>query len=381
MGPRPRILHLLESGGMYGAERVVLNLAEAQKAQGEYEPIVGCIVGMFGEPCALLDAAGAAGIETMEVRLRNGALMMDVPRAARLLRAGRVALVHSHGYKATVYGSLVKLLRPLPFTATCHLWFMRPGSPLRMRVMVALELRLYRRFRTVAAVSGDIARVLALNGVDERRIAVVPNGIPLAVAPPDADRRRRLRQALGVPQDAFLVLNGGRLTEQKDQASLIRAIGCMVDGTRPVHGLIAGEGRLRAELQRLIDEGRRGAPVRLLGFREDMSELLGAADVLALPSLDEGMPMILLEAAALGLAIVATAVGDIPTLIRDGETGLIVPRGEPDALAAALNRLRDEVGLAERLGAAARERVRDNHSHEAMAASYSRIYREHLNGS
>lgn len=377
----PRVLHLLESGGLYGAERVVLNLAVVQKAAGEFEPVVGCIVQHPAEPSALYDAASAAGLEAHRFLLRNGRLAIDVPRAARDLRVARISLLHSHGYKATVYGSFVRALRPMPITATCHLWFMRPDSPAKMKAMVALEMRIYRRFRAVVAVSEQIRRILVRSGVDERRVQVVRNGIPLDGSPLGADRRRTLRESLGVPSDGFLVLNAGRLSAQKDQAALVHAISAMPAGNRPVFCAIAGEGPLRGELQDLIGGAGLGGRVRLIGYRDDVGDLLGAADAFALPSLDEGMPMILLEAAAAGLALVATPVGDVPELVRDGVTGLLVPCGEPAALAAALTRLRDEAGLAGRLGAAVREDVRRSHSRESMAARYAEVYRELIHAS
>ncbi|MBK6734744.1 MAG: glycosyltransferase [bacterium] len=373
-----RVLHLLESGGLYGAERVVLNLSTALRAAGRYEPVVGCIVQNPDEPSALFDEARRLGFAAEKVLLRNLRLAVDVPREARRLRALGIGLVHSHGYKATVYGGFLRALWPVPMTATCHLWFIEPGSPLKMRLMVGLEMRFYRRFRTVTAVSGEIRQVLVKAGVREDRVRVIPNGIPLDPPLLPAAERERLRASLGVGPEGFLVLNAGRLTAQKDQATLLRAVGGLPATGRPVTCLVAGEGELRESLQSQIVAGGWGDRVRLLGFRDDVPALLQAADAFALPSLDEGMPMILLETAATGTPIVATPVGDIPTLVRDGATGLVVPRGDPAALPAALLRLRDEPGLGARLGAAARDEVRREHSSETMAARYAEVYSQHV---
>lgn len=375
---RFRVLHLLESGGLYGAERVVLNLSAALETAGEFEPVVGCIVQHPDEPCALFDEARRRGLAAEKVLLRNLGLAVDVPRAARRLGRMGIGLVHSHGYKATVYGSFLRLMWRVPMTATCHLWFMQPGAPLKMRAMVALELRLYRRFRTVAAVSREIGQVLVRAGVSADRVRVIPNGIPLDPPSLPAADRAELRRELGVDGNGFLVLNAGRLTAQKNQAALVRAVGKMAAAGRPVRCVVAGDGELKTSLQALIDGEGWGDRVRLLGFREDIPRLLQAADAFALPSLDEGMPMILLETAAAGTPIVATPVGDVPTLIRDGVTGLVVPKGDPDALALALLRLRDESGLADRIARSARDEVRREHSSETMAARYTEVYRQHV---
>lgn len=372
-----RVLHLLESGGLYGAERVVLNLSEAMRVAGAFEPVIGCIVQHDDEASALYDEARRQGLAAEKVRLRNFGLAVDVPREARRWRRLDIGIVHSHGYKATVFGSLVRSLCPVPMTATCHLWFIGPRAPRKMRAMVAAELRLYRRFRTVVAVSAEIRDVLLRAGVNAERVRVIPNGIPLKGPVVGVGERARIREELGAPPGAFLVLNAGRLTAQKDQLSLVRAVGGAPAGGRAVRCVVAGGGDLRELLQGEIDENRWSDRVALLGFRADVPMLLGAVDAFALPSLDEGMPMILLEAAAAGLPIVTTPVGDIPTLLADGQNGLLVPPGDVEALRAALLRLRDEPGLAGRLGCAAREDVCREHSSEAMYASYAEVYREH----
>lgn len=378
-----RVLHLLESGGLYGAERVVLNLSLALRDAGRFEPVVGCIVQRRDEPSALFDEARRLGLAAERVLLRNLRLALDVPREARRLRRLGVGLVHSHGYKATVYGRLLRALWPVPMTATCHLWFMDRSAPAKMRAMVALEQRLYRRFGSVVAVSGEIRDTLVRSGVDPGRVCVIANGIPLEA---DATNQQAgesagvLRAALGVPAGAFLVLNAGRLTAQKDQTTLLRSLSQLPAGDRPVHLVVAGDGELREKLAALAAAPALAGRVRLLGFRQDVAQLLRAADAFALPSLDEGMPMILLEAAAAGLPLVATPVGDVPRLVRDGHSGLLVPCGDAAALAAALGRLRDDPELAARLGAAAREEVRREHSHAAMAARYAEVYANHVAG-
>jgi glycosyltransferase involved in cell wall biosynthesis len=370
-------MHLLESGGLYGAESVVLNLSERMQAAGEFEPVIGCIVQRPEEPCALYDEAQRRGLAAERIVLRNFGLVWDVPVAARRWRSLGIGLIHSHGYKASVYGSAIQGLAAIPLTATCHLWFIGPGSPLKMKSMVALEMRLYRRFRVVVAVSEEIREILVRDGVSAERVRVIPNGIPLEPTPLDPAARRALRAALGAGEGDFLVVNAGRLVDQKDHATLLLAIGRLGSQPRPTRCVVAGEGELHGRLKALIEGHGWQDRISLLGFRDDIGALLQAADAFALPSLDEGMPMILLETAAAGIPIVATAVGDVPKLISDGRTGLVVPKSDPAALAAALARLRDDGALAARLGAAARDQVRREHSSDTMYNRYAEVYRQH----
>jgi glycosyltransferase involved in cell wall biosynthesis len=373
-----RVLHLLESGGLYGAERVVLALSDRMRAAGEFEPVVGCMVQRPDEPSALYDEARRLGFEAERLVLRNFRLALDVPRVARRLRDLRIGLVHSHGYKATVYGSAMRWLEPFPLTATCHLWFVAPDSPFKMKAMVALEMRLYRRFRTVVAVSADIKRTLVQSGVPEDSVRVIPNGIAPGPPRPSTTQRRALRAALGAADGDFLVLSAGRLTPQKDQATLLSAVGMLPDGPRRLRCVLAGDGELYGSLRDQIVRNGWADRMALLGFRDDVADLLGVADAFALPSLDEGMPIILLEAAFAGVPIVATPVGDVPKLVEDGVTGLLVPAGDQAKLAAALAHLRDDQCLAARLAAAASDRVRNEHSSDAMYSSYAEVYRDHV---
>jgi glycosyltransferase involved in cell wall biosynthesis len=207
---------------------------------------------------------------------------------------------------------------------------------------------------------------------------VIPNGIPLEPAPLDPTARRALRATLGAGDDDFLVVNAGRLVNQKDHATLFRAIGMLADNERVTRCVVAGEGELHDFLKALINDHGWQDRISLLGFRGDIGAILQAADAFALPSLDEGMPMILLETAAAGIPIVATAVGDVPELISDARTGLVVPKSDPAALAAALARLRDDPELAARLGAAARDQVRREHSSDTMYTRYAEVYRQHV---
>jgi len=143
---------------------------------------------------------------------------------------------------------------------------------------------------------------------------------------------------------------------------------------RPVRFLIVGEGPLGPELEALVRQHDVADVVTLSGFRDDVEALLQAADLFILPSLDEGMPMSLLEAAGRRLPVVVTPVGDVADLITDGETGLLIPPEDVPALVQAITRLMEDPSLGRRMGEAVFKKLEQEYSSEAMYRHYAEVY-------
>lgn len=369
-----RILHFIESSGVYGAEQVILNLSREMRAQGQFQPVVGCIVAHTGARDDLFDAARDQGMEALKLVIPNSRLLTALPQAVHLLRKQRIALIHSHGYKPSVHGFVLSKMTGIPVMATCHLWFDTNKAPLRTRFMVWLEKYCYRWFPMVVAVSEPIRQVLLDSGIPRAKTQVVKNGVSLDLVNLTGVEKAALKKELGLDPDSICLLNTGRLDHQKSQATLIEAVALVAEQGRNVELVVVGQGPLEAELRALAAELQLSDRVHLLGFRSDVPRLLAIADLFALPSLDEGMPMSLLEAAATAKAIVTTAVGDIPKLVQHEQTGLVVLPEDPQALAQAITRLMDNPELAHELGQAARARMQSEYSSRAMGQSYHAIY-------
>jgi len=186
--------------------------------------------------------------------------------------------------------------------------------------------------------------------------------IPLGI---DLDRFEGARPAL--EPDGPRVGNVARLAPQKDHRTLIEAARLVPEA----EFVIVGDGELRGELERLAA----GARVRFMGAREDVPELLASFDVFAFPSRFEGLCLAVIEAQAAGVPVVATPVGGIRETVVEGETGLLVPTGDPAALAAATRRLLEDRPAAEAMAAEAKRRVRERFSLERMVEATLRLYR------
>lgn len=371
---QPRILHFIESEGVYGAERVILNLSAQLKINAAYIPIVGCIVPHSDSPSALYDAAIQQGIEAVKIPIANAKLHRDLFSAAKYIKQLDIDLIHSHGYKPSVFGFIIKILTKIPVIATCHLWFEPSKGPLKMRIMIRLEKFFYRWFPKVIAVSEPIKAILLASNLRPDQVDLVRNGVDIPSADWSTEELAALRSELKLKPTDFCVLNSARLTRQKAQWVLIEAAAILKNQQQPIRVLIVGEGGLAQELTNQIQTLGVSGEVSLLGFRADVNKLLAISDAFVLPSIDEGMPMALLEAAAASKPIISTLVGDIGKLISDGQTGLVVPLEDPAALAETILKLKQEASLARRLASAGHSRMKENYSSQAMCTLYTHIY-------
>lgn len=268
----------------------------------------------------------------------------------------RPDILHAHNPTMLQYGGLGRLVSGARLVVTDH-----GGRP--HRTPRAAE---WRRVDAAVAVSEVTARRSL--AADHLPIRVIHNG----VEPAAPGARAASRAALGLPDDAFVAVCVARLVAVKAHDVLLQAA-ARARGDAPVL-LLVGDGPERDELQRLA--ARLGlARVRFLGARADVGDILAAADVAVLASRDEGLPLALLEAMAHGLPIVATTVGGVSELVREGLEGLLVPADDADALAAALGRVGGDAPLRQRLGDAAHHRVREDFSLDAAAAAYADLYR------
>lgn len=375
---KKRILHFIESEGVYGAESVILNLSQQMQQSDDYTPVVGCIVAHKDSEDALYDAAIARGLEAIKIPLANSRLLTDLPKAATQLKTLHIDLIHSHGYKPSVFGFVIRVLKKIPVIATCHLWFEPSKGPLKMRIMIALEKFFYRWFPKIIAVSEPIKTILLKSNLSPTQVEIVRNGVDIPDQLPSAEEIKSLRDSLKLSPADFCVLNSARLTRQKAQWTLIKAAAILKQQGEAVRILIVGEGALAEELHAQIATENVGDCVQLLGFRRDVNKLLSLTDVFALPSIDEGMPMSLLEAAAATKPIISTLVGDIGKLIQDEQTGLVIPVEDPAALAAAILRLKNAPDVAQQLAHNAHQKMIDNYSSQAMSRLYLDIYNQLL---
>jgi glycosyltransferase involved in cell wall biosynthesis len=307
----------------------------------------------------LITPGGVASIAAAAAR--------DAAALRVLIRRRRVAIVHSNT-SVVLGGAAAAGAARVP-----HVWHVREIYARFGRAWPA-----YRRLLGTAAALPCVSQATAAQfGASGARVRVIPDGLALD---PRRAPRSRARAALGLPADGPVIAVLGRISDWKGQDVLVRALAEPALRDRGAVALIAGDAWPRAEHRRdavlalAASLGVRDRVV-LAGFRDDVDNVYGAADVIAIPSVaPDPLPNAALEAAAAGCAVLASAHGGLPEIIRDGETGRLVAPGDPAALARVAAELLDAPAERERLGAVAAADVRERFAPARLLGAIQALY-------
>jgi glycosyltransferase involved in cell wall biosynthesis len=342
----PRILLLVTLAETGGAQTYVAGLLPALAARFDVA------VAAHGQG-PLADAARAAGARFIELAHVRRPLSpwrdpLGLVELVTLLRRERPYIVHVNSAKAAALGRTAAWLTRVPIRIyTVHGWSYTAHTGAGSALYLWAE-RLLRPLTTVTICVAESERRAGLEArtCDEATTTVIHNGVDLSGA--------TVPQTRGGPCRLVTV---GRLQAPKDALTLVRALAELPRGA--YEAVIVGDGPDRPALESEVRRLGLESTVGLAGERNDVAQLLAASDVFVLSSRSEGLPLSILEAMAAGLPVVAANVGGVSELVLQGETGFLVPPGDPRSLAGALEHLLDDPGLRGRLGAAARIRVEE----------------------
>lgn len=364
-------LVMLTTGLAYGgAETQLVHLATRLKARGWQVTVISML-----PPQAYVQELAAMNIPVHSLNMRRG---VPDPRAlfhlAAILREERPKILHSHMVHANIMARVARALTHIPVViCTAHTvneggrhreWAYRLTDPL-------CDL-------TTQVSQVGMERYVRVGAVPRNKIKFVPNGVDTKLFRPDREARERLRAELNL-HDSFVWLAVGRFEEAKDYPTLLRAYAKVAQNKPPSRLLIAGHGPLLETIKGLAARLNITSFIHFLGIRKDVSDLMNAADGFVMSSRWEGMPMVLLEAAATGLPIVATDVGGNREIVLHNQSGFLVPPAQPDALAEAMQRLmnlphQDRLSM----GLTGREYVVQRYDLEKIVDQWEAIYCELL---
>ncbi len=372
-----KVLHLTGGGDTGGGKSHILGLLESLRQEVDVE-----IICFLDGPVYREARERGLPVELVSQKRRYDLSVLGALR--RRVREGNYGLLHSHGSRSNFITALLRPLVRLPALTTIHSDYQLDfvGNAYKHLVYTSLNRWALRFFDYYIAISEDFRHMLVQRGFSPERVFTVYNGIDFRHAgQPDMTREAFLRSVgVSVPEGSLLVGTMGRLHPVKGQALLLQAAPRVLEHYPGTRFLIAGEGEEEHNLVKMARRLEIVSAVHFLGYQNQPDNFFGAIDINVLASSSESFPYVLMEGARYCLPTVATRVGGIPELIRDGEQGLLCPPGDPAALARQLIRLLGDAHLRQRLGEALYQNVRENFSTERLAASHMEIYRRILEG-
>jgi len=365
---RVKVLQLISSGGYYGTENMLLNLCASQEQSGCQNSLL-LFYNVHVPNVEFYERARRRGLSVRMVHCKGRADWRAVRQIEEYIQEDAVDLVHTHGYKADLYGYLAAWRCHKPVVATCHNWV---GGTAALGIYNHLDRMVLKKFNALAAVSDAVAHRLLAFGVPTEKIKTIANGIDVTAF----ERAQPL--PLLKAEDGTVVGIVARLDLQKGFEYLLRAARDLCKTTPDLKIVIVGEGPDREKIEEMIEQYGLQSNVILAGQQSNMPAVYAAMDIFVLPSLNEGLPMTVLEAMAASKPVIATKVGAIGSVIKDGENGLLVNAKDSEGLRNAIASLLSDPERRQRLGDQAHAWVSQNYTSEAMALKYREMYEEVL---
>ena len=418
-----RILHIIDSGGLYGAEVMLLSLIDEQIKLGLDPTIASIGEKNIGEKPLEAEAL-KRGFKVNKFRMRPCPNIMGAHKILQFAHQDAFDLMHSHGYKGNIlFGFVPKKVRKLPLVSTIH-GYTSTNAFTKMRLYEWLDTKSLKFIDVVVLVSNAMKSHPRLKSLNGNNIHVIPNGIPIPdstvtqfndstthpfnQSPSQFDNLTiqqfdrspiQFNNSTNQPFDktvnqfndlttqqfvdskiikfcegGFTIGSIGRLSTEKGYRYLIETLELLVKGGIDARLVIIGEGSERDYLEGLVAQFGLSGRVMLPGYRDDAKRYVPYFNAFAISSLTEGLPITLLEAMQAKIPVVATKVGGIPEVLQNGKDGLIVEPRDSQSLARALSRIYHDLILCDELTNLAYQKVITDYTSEKMALQYIDIY-------
>ena len=379
-----KVLHIIDSGGLYGAEMVLLNLVAEQMKLG-LEPTIASIGKKHIPEKPLETEAIKRGFRVVKFRMFPGPNPYGMLKVLRYARHNGFDILHSHGYKGDVaFGLMPRGFRKLPLVSTLHGWTSVKGIS-KNAIYEWLQRKSLGHMDAVVLVHEAMLshpRLKNLNGVN---FHVVNNGIPISNdAPSEApsftpsDDAELDQQIVSFCTKGFTIGSIGRLSKEKGYKYLIEALALLTRNRIEARLIILGEGSERKSLDNLVEDHNLRDMVLMPGYIAHAKKNIPHFNLFVLPSITEGLPITLLEAMQANVPIIATNVGGMSEVLQEGKGGLLVDPGRPKNLAEAISRLYHDPSLAKDLASASYQTALTKYTSKTMALAYLDSYEKSI---
>jgi glycosyltransferase involved in cell wall biosynthesis len=367
MNKKIKVLECIRQGQIGGGESHLLSLVENLDRE-RFEPVV-----LSFTEGPMVDRLRDLGVRAHVIYTEKPFDITKWGKVKELLKAERPALIHAHGTRASSNTLWAARSLHIPLIYTVHGWsFHDDQNPLVRRLRIIGEKYITSRSAFNIAVSAS-NRQSGLERIPGLKATVISNGIDQEKFSPSR-KLKDIRTELGIPMDAMLVLFVARFTNHKQPLVLISAFKEALEGLPSLHLLMVGDGDQKEEGKALVSKLGLEEKVTFQPFRQDVPDVLAAADIFVLPSLWEGLPIGLLEAMAMGRAVVATRVDGTREVVHHEGNGLLAEPGDLQGLAAALVRLGKDGELRTTLSMRALSTIKDEYNAAAMTRKIEAVY-------
>lgn len=367
---KTKITFLITGLNYGGAETQLVRLATRLKKRGWDVQVISMI-----SPVAYVEELERAGIPVYSLKMRRG-----VPdprglfRLVKILQRERPQILHCHMVHANLLGRISRIFFKTPILI-CTAHNIIEGGRKRE---IAYRLTDWLCDLTTQVSRAGLERYVQIGAVPRHKVIHIPNGIDTEIFKPDLEARIRLRKELGI-EDKFVWLAVGRFEEAKDYPNMLNAFAKVVLERNDSVLLIAGQGSLMGKAKHLVDDLNITTHVYFLGVRKDIPALMNAADAYVMSSSWEGMPLVLLEASAIGLPIVTTDVGGNREIVIDGKSGFLVPPKNSEALAQTMLKMMNlDENVRKEMGDYGRRYIKENYDLERVVDQWESLYLELL---
>jgi glycosyltransferase involved in cell wall biosynthesis len=370
---KTKLLYVIDALQFGGGERVFAQIINGLPQEQYKIFLASCSNEQF------LQALGSASVDFFSTDFSRRLNFYLIPRLTKIIKKNGISIVHGQGARAEFYARLAsKLAGTTKYVSTIAMpvegFDVGPVRKGIYRFFDRFSERFVDRFLVVSDALRDA--IIAEHGIPAEKVTRIYNGIEIEHYSPQKDNgsREAIRHDFKVEDDAFLIGAIGRLVWQKGFAYLIRAIPSILQTFPRTKLLLVGDGPLRLEMEALSENLKIDEHVIFTGFRADVRRILSAIDILVVPSLLEGFPMITLEGMAMAKPIIATKIAGIEEQILNGKSGILVPPEDPNAIAEASIKLRNEESFAHCLGLEARRTVEERFTVEKMVENTEKAY-------
>ena len=359
---------------MFGAENVLLSLAKEMRSS-KFSSIIGVLRNSQNPHTEIAKEAEKEQIGQVVFSCCGRLDFATIWRIRKFILDYKINIIHTHGYKANFYGLAASIFTRIPLLATCHNW---TDANYMLSLYASIDRYFLRYFDRIIIVSEGLRSRLTNSSIRPDRISLIHNGVCLEKFR-NINHNSDQKESLNIPPSSPVVGYIGRLSPEKGLPVLLAAARVIIAKCPDIRILIIGDGPLRNELNKICTTLGVTDHVIIAGTKSDIEKIYALIDIFVLPSLNEGLPMVLLEAMASYRPVVATRVGAIPNLIENGINGILVDPGNSDQLVSAIWLLLTDQKERVRIAHSGFDTVSKHFSSTVMSEKYLMVYDKLLN--